>query len=617
MKGRFEMKKILSCTWKAGPFYLIMLLFLSFGAGVTMPLITWMETRLINEVAALAEASFSWNREILSMIFSLLLLYAFAYLLPPFSGYLRQVCSLKLDETVKTELQNKIGRLEYKTLEEPSFRDKWNRVAGKLEERLQELFRSISELFTVAVSVLGLFAYVASVSGRLMAFYIGELAVLFCMSNLAAKAMFHLNKAFSSSERQVLYLNEITNSKEFAAERKLFGYTPFINQKRVDHMKAQRTQQRKYDLKFAVFSSGIEVMGYIATIVIMIMMFPRLQRKEITLGFFLAFARVTLNMNNIMQYKVKNLLDILAGQRIFWKEYGELIGTEEQGNVTGITEPVQNEKAISGNTQSRYGQDPDAMETFTAIEFRNVSFTYPDGTNVLQKTSFRIEQGKHYALVGENGAGKSTIVKLLLGLYAPTEGEILIDERNIQEIPRARLQKFCAAVFQDFARYAISFEENVILDQAYERGKYGAALSYAGLTEVEKDLENGRRTMLGKIERGGKDLSGGEWQKLAIARALYRDSSFVIFDEPTASLDPIAESRLYHQYYRMMKGKTTLFISHRLASATLADEILVLADGRICEMGTHEELLTSKGIYHRLFMAQRRWYWGEECGNES
>jgi len=587
-------KKILTYILKACPFYFIILSVLAFAAGMTTPLAAWIETDLINTVVALVESSFTWNGEVVFLLAGLLIVYAVEYTLPALSGFLQQVCTIKLDKIVKVEIQNKINRLDYKTLEEPAFRDKWNRIAGKLEEKIPEWFTAVFDFFAVIVGVTGLFAYVASVSVKIMLFYTVELAVLFCMSRLAEKAMFSLNKKFSSSERRVLYLNEITNNKDYVAERKLFQYTPFINRKRTEFMNGQREGQRKHDFKFAVCSSGIDVMGYIATIVIIIMMTPQLMNHTVTLGFFLAFSRVTLNVNNTMQYRVRTLLDIMAQQQTYWREYRELIDAEEKGSA-----------GSGGNIKS-----------FDTIEFRNVSFTYPNGTQVLQNTSFHIKKGKHYALIGENGAGKSTIVKLLLGLYAPTSGEILIDGRNINGISRSELQEICAVVFQDFARYAITFEENVTLNRPFDEKKFSGVLSYVGLTDVEKNLKDGRHTMLGKIERDGKDLSGGEWQKLAIARALYRGCPFVIFDEPTASLDPVAESRLYHQYYDMMKGKTTVFISHRLASATLADEILVLADKRIRETGTHEELMAKKGVYHKLFMAQRRWYWGEVYGNE-
>ena len=165
------------------------------------------------------------------------------------------------------------------------------------------------------------------------------------------------------------------------------------------------------------------------------------------------------------------------------------------------------------------------------ISVENVNYGYEKSQSILKNITFTAKEHDCIGLIGANGVGKSTIVNLLLGLYEPEEGEILIDGHNIHQISRSMLQNFCTVVFQDFAKYAIPFDENIILNQQYDKRKFSDILSYVGLTEVEKQLEDGRHTMMGKIERRGKDLSGGEWQKLAIARALYQDAQFVIFDE--------------------------------------------------------------------------------------
>lgn len=383
-------------------------------------------------------------------------------------------------------------------------------------------------------------------------------------------------------------MNEITNNKEYAAERKLFQYTPFINQKRDDIMKKQRVEQKKYDFKFAFFSSGIDGIGYIATIFIIFVMFPQLKSHAITIGFFLAFTRASLSLNDTIQNKVKQQLDILSQQKIYWMEYWKLLEMEE----------ISVSHCIS------------KKEKFHSLEFKEVDFSYPNGTDVLKDVSFKMEAGKHYALVGENGSGKSTLVKLILGLYKPVKGAILINGRNIQDMSQKDLSEFCSVVFQDFSRYAIPFQENIILNKSKNEKEYRRILDFVGLDDCEQHLPQKSQTMLGKIEKNGVDLSGGEWQKIAIGRALYRDTDFVIFDEPTASLDPIAESNIYEKYYKMMKNKTTIFISHRLASATLADTILVLKNNDICEMGSHEELINKQGEYYKMFMSQRQWYWG-------
>jgi len=569
---------------------MVFLLFIiSLVLGGVAPAITFSEMQVIDTVTGGLMSSQGWAPVIFFLVM-LGVLYAANYILPPVQLYLQEKCSLKLNEEVRRSLFEKINGIDFKNLEDPEFRDKWNRVTSKIDERVPELLGAATGLVSIVISIGGIFIYVFWMSPSVMAVYLLEVAVLFFISRRAAEAMFKLNKQFSSSERRVLYLNGITNSREYAAERKLFQYTPFVNEKRIGFMKKHREAQRKFDFRFALYSSGIDVLGYMATLLIMAAMFPQLRGQQITIGFFLAFSRAALTVNNMMQNKVRVLLDVAMQQKLYWGEYQELVRMEETESGDG------------------WGQEIDRINR---VEFREVCFSYPDGTEVLHNASFCIEKGYHYSLVGENGAGKSTIIKLMLGLYKVTGGQILVNGIDIEKLSKHQLKKMYAVVFQDFVKYAVTLSENIILDGEEDRERYRRVLKYAGLDTVEEKLEKGPDTLLGKVEKEGKDLSGGEWQKVAIARALYREADFVIFDEPTASLDPVAESKLYRQYYRMMKGRTTVFISHRLASATLSDKILVLDNKHICECGTHEELMKSKGVYYKLFMAQRKWYWGD------
>ena len=292
--------------------------------------------------------------------------------------------------------------------------------------------------------------------------------------------------------------------------------------------------------------------------------------------------------------------------------------------------------------------------------------------------SFKLEAGRHYAFVGKNGAGKTTIAKLLTGLYTEYEGEILVNGKELCQYPVSAVKAMFSVVYQDFAKYYIEMKDNIALGDVNRmsrkteatrvtEGKAAisakteatrvterkAAISakteathvterkavisvetevtrvaegkdaisveadppteekaarLAGLDEVIGRLENGIDTPLGKILKGGQDLSGGQWQRVAIARSLVSCAPVKILDEPTSALDPVSESNLYHDFERLMEGKTTIFVSHRLGSTKLADEILVIDGGKIIERGTHDTLMAANGQYAEMFEAQREWY---------
>ena len=246
------------------------------------------------------------------------------------------------------------------------------------------------------------------------------------------------------------------------------------------------------------------------------------------------------------------------------------------------------------------------------IEFRNVWFRYP-GTNrdILKGISFHVREGEKLSLVGENGEGKSTIVKLLLGLFEPDRGEILLGGRPLSSYSRKVRTRVFGPVFQDFARYSISLRENIgigYLERMNDENILKAAAQKAKVDEFADGLPNGYDTRLGRDFKDGVDVSGGQWQRIAIARAFMGDKPILLLDEPTSQLDPIAESELYREFAEMAEGKTAIFITHRLASTMITDRILVIQDGVVTQEGTHEQLMAEGGLYADMFNAQKQWY---------
>lgn len=256
-----------------------------------------------------------------------------------------------------------------------------------------------------------------------------------------------------------------------------------------------------------------------------------------------------------------------------------------------------------------------------SLELRHVSFRYPGAEkDTIHDMNLTIHPGEKLAIVGLNGAGKTTLVKLLCGFYDPTEGEVLLGGEDIRKYNRRDYYALFTAVFQQLSILDATVEENVAQDvENIDEAKVCACLSFAGLAEDVETLPKGLKTNLGRrIYEDGVELSGGQQQRLMLARALYKNAPILVLDEPTAALDPIAESDMYSKYNEMTRGRTSVFISHRLASTRFCDRIILLSDGVIAEEGTHESLMEKNGTYTALFNVQSKYYaeGGEENGKE-
>lgn len=245
------------------------------------------------------------------------------------------------------------------------------------------------------------------------------------------------------------------------------------------------------------------------------------------------------------------------------------------------------------------------------VVFDHVSYQYRGAEEeTLKDVSFRLAPGEKLALVGINGAGKTTIVKLISGLYLPTSGTVYINGVSTRELDRIDYYTKQAAIFQEPLQTSYSIAENIALDEVYDSEKIWKVLTLAGLDEKVRSLAQQLETHLGKdIVPDGIALSGGEMQKLLLARALYREASLVLLDEPTAALDALAETEIYEKYQTLMQGKSVLFISHRLASTRFCDQIILLSGGEIREQGTHEELMKAQGAYYQMFQVQSKYYY--------
>lgn len=245
-----------------------------------------------------------------------------------------------------------------------------------------------------------------------------------------------------------------------------------------------------------------------------------------------------------------------------------------------------------------------------SIEFSNVFFTYPaSDTETIRNMSFKVTKGENIAIVGENGAGKTTVIKLLCGLYYPSKGDILINGRSSREFSSDSYFDLFSAVFQDYCFMPMTIAKNITAEQAYDKERLFAAFDKAGITDKINSLSEKENTLMVKdVYKNAADFSGGEKQKLLLAKAVYKNAPVLILDEPTAALDPISENELYLKYNELTEDKISFFISHRLSSTRFCDRILFIKDGAVAESGTHEELMAKKGAYYRMYQTQSMYY---------
>ena len=245
-----------------------------------------------------------------------------------------------------------------------------------------------------------------------------------------------------------------------------------------------------------------------------------------------------------------------------------------------------------------------------SIEFSNVFFTYPaSDTETIRNMSFKVNKGENIAIVGENGAGKTTAIKLLCGLYYPSEGDILINGRSSREFSSDSYFDLFSAVFQDYCFMPMTIAENITAEQSYDKERLFAAFDKAGITDKINSLSEKENTLMVKdVYKNAADFSGGEKQKLLLAKAVYKNAPVLVLDEPTAALDPISENELYLKYNELTEDKISFFISHRLSSTRFCDRILFIKDGAVAESGTHEELMAKKRAYYRMYQTQSMYY---------
>lgn len=502
--------------------------------------------------------------------------------------------NIKLSESIRIEIIEKRANLEYQHIENDDTWEVINRVCSDPVARIYGGFDIILRMTNIIVQIGSLLA-ILFVQVWWAAFLIISFSIpLFNISIKTGKTNYDAYREAAKHERRAKYFSEIMTSRENVEERSMFGYTNDINSKWFEKFDIARVIKLKVEAKNFIRMKGASLITVLISFLISIVLIRPLGSGEISIGMFIAFITATLSIIQMVSFDLSEVTSEMANNREYLKDLSHFCALSEQQNALNL--PSKNKFVLN------------------SLEFRNVSFKYPNTEKlILDHCSFLIMRNKNYAFVGINGAGKTTITKLITGLYDNYEGEILINEKNIRTFTQAELKAIFAVVYQDFARYAISFKDNIALGNinGISNDKIQNAIDLLELGDTIKKAPNGIETNLGKIKEDGIDLSGGQWQRVAIARLIVSDAAISILDEPTAALDPMAESNVYNMFRRVSHNKTVIFITHRLGAAKLADKIFVIAGGKVSEEGTHDELMRIGGMYAEMFEAQKGWYINE------
>ena len=497
--------------------------------------------------------------------------------------------SVDLERSLRPAIVKIFAAFDYKHIENEKSWELISRVARNPVKSITDGVDALIQFVQIIVSIASVFVLIISQVWCAALIIFSFSIPMFLLSMRAGKKNYQAERDVEKFNRRTEYLGEVLIGRENVDERTLFGYNDDINRVWQEQYEAGRKLQVKVIAKNFMISKGSSIVLALISLLVALTLIAPVVNGHLSPGMFMGIVSAVFGMIQKLGFQMSRSLENISRAGEYMKDFGEFVALSEA------------EEALA---------EPDATPIqIDSLEFCNVRFCYPGGNEyILDGLSFKLEAGRHYAFVGKNGAGKTTIAKLLTGLYTEYEGEILVNGKELRGYPVSTMKAMFSVVYQDFAKYYIEMQDNIALGDVHSKGKEVKAAHLAGLDEVIGKLNNGINTPLGKILKGGQDISGGQWQRVAIARSLVSRAPVRILDEPTSALDPISESNLYSDFEKLMKGKTTIFVSHRLGSTKLADEILVIDEGKIIERGTHEELMAKNGQYTEMFEAQREWY---------
>ncbi len=520
-------------------------------------------------------------------------LFAFFMFLPrfilSFLDTLQSSYNLRLPHRFLLSLAQKMSVMDYAEVEREGFLDQYDNASNMAFQSCGNIFSLMALGFSMVLRLIALTAILSMLNPWVVVALLVFSALNCRMSAREKRIQIDYGQKETAFQRKADYAEGLLASLEFAKDCRACGAADFVNGKYMAEMRGVLEVRREKNGRLQRVNILQKALSFFQNGLLYVAMLLEYMAGAITVGSFTMF----ISAANEFYSTIVTLLELYVQVKSTSLSFGQY------RSVMELPETMRQ----TGHVTEVNLQDP------PSIEFRNVSFCYPGREEyALRNVSLFIRPAELTAVVGENGAGKTTFVKLLTRLYDPTEGEIRLNGKDIREYDYDEYMKLFSPVFQDYKLFAYSIAENIAFDR-YDAPRFGEAARKAGIWERIQRLPSRQDTFLKKeLEASGVELSGGEKQKIAIARAIYKNAPVVILDESTAAIDAIAEKEIYDRFAEFSANKTTFFISHRMGSTRSCGHIIVLDQGEVAEEGSHEELMELKGIYCSLYEKQASYY---------
>ena len=580
--------KVLFRTLKYGysklPLYFMAFIFVCFALAVINFLSIQIVQNLFDSIAEAGKTQ-KWNSAIFSMILAGIVFISYNIIVE-LHALLKWYYFMVFMSKILKDMNAKAGRLPLINYESVELYDQIDLAKGGVRYALNSTIDLINGTIYYSLYFVSILLYFISIKPVFIVICVLCFLPQIFSQMIKGSELYQMQEKVVVSKRESDYFQSCLTEREFYKETKTLGAKDYFLQKYLGKLKRFNKEKWKTEVRIAVIDSILTIVTLMSYIGSFVLLAYYLLHGDISVG---AFSAIFYSLNRLMDC-TKEMVNI----------YGSIY---QNASLAGKLYDFLELPEVNGeDTKIDDGKD---------IVLNDITFRYPyKDVDALERISLKISNGEHIALVGVNGSGKSTLIKIILGLLNPTKGQVFYGDVDISKVKSENIFRKASAVFQDFGKYKFTLRENITLSEVQKNetdSVIKSKMDLAGFNYARKGIDENLNTMLSK-EFDGIDLSGGEWQRLAIARGVYRTSELIVLDEPTAAIDPIEETNVYKRFKEISKGKTSIIVTHRLGSAKDASRIIVLERGKVIEDGTHEELMEKNKLYAKMFRSQAEWY---------